>query len=272
MPMDGPKTYDYCLTQEQIDSFKADGFLKLTDVFTAEQAEQLVKEVRQIQSWPDSPGKWMNYYEQSPATGSLLLCRTENFTPYNEYVRQLVTGPRIMGLLEQLAGEPYVLFKEKINAKLAGGQGFKPHQDAPAFTHVGPATHITILFTVDGSYIENGCLQVVPGSHADGRILPHHDNGAIDEEWCRAQEWVPVECNSGDVLLFGSYLAHKSGNNTSNDSRANLYMTYNPLAEGDMREAYYADKRTKFPPLNERDPAKDYAEAAKTYNFANPIL
>ncbi|KAJ2780443.1 hypothetical protein H4R18_003462 [Coemansia javaensis] len=265
-------TYEYTLSQEQIDSYHKDGFLKLTDLISADEAAQLVREVREIQSWPDTPGKWMNYYEENKATGSKLLCRTENFTPYNEFIRKLVTGPRVMGLLEQLTGEPYVLFKEKINAKLAGGQGFKPHQDAPAFTHIGPATHITILFTVDGSFVENGCLQVVPGSHADGRILPHHDNGAIASEWCEAQEWLPVECNSGDVLVFGSYIAHKSGPNPSAVSRANLYMTYNPLSEGDNREAYYADKRVKFPPLNERDPAKDYSEAAKTYNFANPIL
>ncbi|KAJ2770940.1 hypothetical protein IWQ56_001980 [Coemansia nantahalensis] len=263
---------EYRLSQEQIDSYRTDGFLKITDIFTAEQAERIVEEVRHIQTWPDAPGKWMNYYERSPSTGDLLLCRTENFTPYNDYIRGVVTSPCIMDLLEQLTGEPYVLFKEKINAKLAGGQGFRPHQDAPAFSHAGPATHITILFTVDGSYVENGCLHVVPGSHADECIIPHHENGAINEEWCAAQEWVPVECDSGDILIFGSYLAHKSGPNMSDVSRANLYMTYNPLAEGDMRDEYYATKRREFPPLNERDPDKDYAEAAKKFNFANPIL
>ncbi|KAJ2902613.1 hypothetical protein GGI21_004533, partial [Coemansia aciculifera] len=58
----------------------------------------------------------------------------------------------------------------------------------------------------------------------------------------------------------------------SNVSRANLYMTYNPLAEGDKRVEYYADKREKFPPLNEREEGKDYSAGARTYNFANPIL
>ncbi|KAJ2802208.1 hypothetical protein H4R20_003368 [Coemansia guatemalensis] len=264
--------YGYALSEEQVESYKRDGFLKISDMFNAEEAAQLVKEVRNVQSWPDTPGKWMNYYERNKSTGDMLLCRTENFTPYNTYIREMVSGPRVMGALEQLTGVPYVLFKEKINAKLPGGQGFKPHQDAPAFTHIGPATHITILFTVDGSYLDNGCLKVVPGSHADQQILPHHEDGAIVEEWCKTNEWIPVECNSGDILIFGSYLAHKSDENTSNVSRANLYMTYNPLSEGDRREEYYADKRKKFPPLNERDPTKDYSEAAKTYNFANPIL
>ncbi|KAJ2499547.1 hypothetical protein GGH96_003468 [Coemansia sp. RSA 1972] len=264
--------FDYTLTQEQIDSYHKDGFLKITDIYTAEEAEMLIKQVREIQTWPDAPGKWMNYYELNKATDKMLLCRTENFTPYNTYTRELVTGARIMGVLEQLTGEPYVLFKEKINAKLPGGQGFMPHQDSPAFTHLGQVKHVTVLFTVDGSYIENGCLMVVPESHADHRIIPHHSNGEIVEEWCKAHEWIPVECNPGDVLVFGSYLAHKSNENTSNTSRANLYITYNPISEGDKREDYYKDKREKFPPLSERAPDKDYSEAAKVYNFANPIL
>ncbi|KAJ1641802.1 hypothetical protein J3B02_000413 [Coemansia erecta] len=263
---------EYLLSNEQIQSYCENGYLKIADIFTAKEIDEMVKNVREIQSWPDTAGKWMNYYEMNKKTGKLQLCRTENFTPYCPFIREIVSGQRIMGILEQLTNEPYVLFKEKINAKLAGGQGFKPHQDAPAFTHLGQNNHVTALFTIDGSYIDNGCLYVVPGSHADKTILPHHADGAIVEEWCNAQKWNPVECNAGDVLIFGSYLAHKSGENVSNVSRANLYMTYNPQSEGDKREEYYADKRVKFPPLNERLPGVDYSEAAKTYNHGNPIL
>ncbi|KAJ2004922.1 hypothetical protein H4R26_002232 [Coemansia thaxteri] len=262
----------YELSQEQVASFHEQGFLKITDLSSAEEAKAMVREVREIQSWPDTPGKWMNYYERNKNTGSLQLCRTENFTPYSAHIRQTVCGPRVMGILKQLTGEPYVLFKEKINAKLPGGQGFKPHQDAPAFTHLGQVNHITILFTIDGSYIENGCLHVVPKSHQNSILIPHHEDGSIVDEWCDSHTWTPVECNSGDVLVFGSYLAHKSGVNTSSDSRANLYMTYNPLSEGDKRAEYYEDKREKFPPLNERESGRDYSSGARTYNFANPIL
>ncbi|KAI8325292.1 PhyH-domain-containing protein [Martensiomyces pterosporus] len=264
--------YEYALSQEQIDSYHRDGFLKVTDLLSLEETDKLIAEVRKVQSWPDTPGKWMNYYELNTKTNTTQLCRTENFTPYSDYIREIVAGERTMAILKQLTGEPYVLFKEKINAKLPGGQGFKPHQDAPAFTHLGQVNHITILFTIDGSYLENGCLRVVPGSHIGNKIIPHHDDGTIVDEWYNAHEWVPVECNSGDILIFGSYLAHVSFENKSDDSRANLYMTYNPLREGDKREEYYADKRKKFPPLNEREPGKDYSEGARTYNYANPIL
>ncbi|KAI8322325.1 PhyH-domain-containing protein [Martensiomyces pterosporus] len=262
----------YVLSAEQMKSYSEEGYIKITDMLQPDEIEKLVSSVREIQSWPDTPGKWMNYYEINKVTGQRQLCRTENFTPYHDYVRQVVTGKRIMDVLEQLSGEPYILFKEKINAKLPGGEGFLAHQDAPAFIHLGQVNHITVLFTVDGSYIENGCLYAVPGSHKSGKVLPQKPDGSISQEWCDAHEWVPVECNSGDILIFGSYLAHVSGKNKSNVSRANLYMTYNTVSEGDRREAYYADKRESFPPDYERVEGKDYSEGAKIYNLGNPIL
>ncbi|KAJ2384906.1 hypothetical protein GGI23_006829, partial [Coemansia sp. RSA 2559] len=96
-------TDDYKLTQEQIDSYNADGFLKITDLFTKEEIQKLIKEVRNIQSWPDAPGKWMNYYELNKTTNTNQLCRTENFTPYSDYLRGIVTGSRVLSILEQLA-------------------------------------------------------------------------------------------------------------------------------------------------------------------------
>lgn len=57
---------------------------------------------------------------------------------------------------------------------------------------------MTVMFTVDATTAENGCLEVVPGSHINDygrRILPQekHD-GSIALDWCGKQEWVPVHC------------------------------------------------------------------------------
>ena len=60
------------------------------------------------------------------------LCRTENFLDYHDGLKEFITV-KLNAAVEQLFGEKSVLFKEKINFKLAGGAGFKPHQDAPAW-------------------------------------------------------------------------------------------------------------------------------------------
>lgn len=49
-----------------------------------------------------------------------MLCRTENFVDYHDGFAKLLRGEKLLGLLEGLADEPMLLFKEKINYKLAG--------------------------------------------------------------------------------------------------------------------------------------------------------
>jgi 2-aminoethylphosphonate dioxygenase len=58
-----------------------------------------------------------------------------------------------------------LLFKDKINYKLPSGNGFAAHLDAPAYDHIGKIEHLTANFAVDKATIENGCIEVVPGSH-----------------------------------------------------------------------------------------------------------
>lgn len=47
----------------------------------------------------------------------------------------------------------------------AGAGGFDAHTDAPAYQHSGALKHLTINVAVDAATTENGCLEVVDGSH-----------------------------------------------------------------------------------------------------------
>lgn len=71
--------------------------------------------------------------------------------------------------------------------------------------------------------------------------------------------------------MFGSYLAHRSGPNSSPRPRAAIYATYNGISEGDKHDAYYAHRRTVWPPTSERVPGVDYTEGAITYAFGSPM-
>ena len=52
----------------------------------------------------------------------------------------------------------------------------------------------------------------------------------------------PAECVPGDVLLFGGYTPHRSEANQSNKSRRAVFLTYNPLFQGNLHETYYKAK------------------------------
>lgn len=145
-----------------------------------------------------------------------------------------------------------LLFKDKINYKLPGGNGFEAHLDAPAYDHIGRAgqggiEHVTANIAIHPATAQNGCLEVVPGSHKGKVDLA--DGGRIEPEWENKADWLSVPLQPGDVLFFGSHLAHRSGPNKSENPRAMLYATYHGINEGgDLRERYYSHRRKAFPP------------------------
>lgn len=140
-----------------------------------------------------------------------------------------------------------LLFKDKINYKLPHGNGFQAHLDAPAYDHIGRIEHITANFAIDAATLANGCLQVVPKSHH--MEVDFSNGGRISDSWVVAHEWLPVPLEPGDVLIFGSHLAHRSERNTTPDRRASLYATFHGRSDGeDLREKYYAHRREAFPP------------------------
>ncbi|KAG0351768.1 hypothetical protein BG005_008752 [Podila minutissima] len=75
----------------------------------------------------------------------------------------------------------------------------------------------------------------------------------------------------GCLLVFGVYLAHRSGPNKTDSPRKAVYLTYNQATEGDLRDHYYGEKRRLFPPISDREEGKDYSEGAVIYNLTTPI-
>jgi len=258
------------LTQEQVDAYNRDGFVYLADLLTQAEKENLIAWTSEVESWPETAGKWMQYFERKD--GARLLCRTENILDYHPGLDALIRG-KITDAVSDAVGEPALLFKEKINFKLAGGAGFSPHQDAPAYVTFKQRFHVTAMIAADVANLENGCLEVVRGEHTKGMF--EHPGGVMDPQITAQYEkegrWEPVFTEPGAVMIFHSFLPHRSGRNTSTKSRRVHYLTFNPITDGDYRVAYYADKRNAFPPDIERVPGKDYSEGAKVYNVANPI-
>ncbi|GBG24053.1 Phytanoyl-CoA dioxygenase, peroxisomal [Hondaea fermentalgiana] len=269
----------YKLSEAQLDAWNRDGYIKLSDLLSPALKQQVVAWTEEIQGWNEAPGKHMCYYErQTAADGrgadALMLCRTENFLPFHEGLRKLLAeeGP-IMDVLEQLMNEPAVLFKEKINYKLSGGGGFPAHQDAPAFTSFGQRNHLTVNIAIDAATRENGCLEAAPGHHRAGLFPqdPVH-RGLSAESEASLGNWADLLLDVGDVLIFSSWLPHRSGANRSDAARRALYITYNGETDGEYREQYYALKRKEFPQQCEREPGKDYSKGAETFNIATPIV
>ena len=247
--------------------WKANRYVVLRGALGAAECAALRAWTDELGSWPETPGKWMKYFEPGPGR---LLCRVENFLPYHDGLRELLSRSDLLGCLEELLGEPPLLFKEKLNFKLPSGAGFAPHQDAPAFVSFGQTYHITLMLGADATTPENGCLEIVPGFGRE-ETLPQAEDGTLREDVVARLSWRPLPTQAGDAVLFDSYLPHRSGPNRSGAPRRALYVTYNRASEGDRRDAYFALKRASFPPECERVPGAPLGEASRVFNLGNPI-
>jgi hypothetical protein len=195
--------------------------------------------VDEVASWPDD-GPWLHHRERTDRGPQL--CRTEAFVPHHDGLRALLTTGTMLEDASALLGEPAVLYKEKINYKLPGGAGYAPHQDAPAYRFV--EVHVSCMVAVDDALVGNGCLEVVSGHHQE--VLPMDETGCIDPDLVATLQWAPVEVQAGETLWFHSRTPHRSGPNLGATPRRALYPTYNAAREGDLRAAYYEQKRAEI--------------------------
>jgi ectoine hydroxylase-related dioxygenase (phytanoyl-CoA dioxygenase family) len=214
--------------------FREHGWV-VVNTFDPEQAIRIGVWVDELEHLPASTG--VLHYRELTDHGPVL-CRTENFVPSHAEFRQLLTSGALLATASALVGEPAVLYKEKVNYKLAGGAGFAPHQDAPAYPFV--QQHVSCMVAVDDSDASNGCLEVVDACHH--HLIPTNEVGCIPDEVAAAMTWTKVPLRAGQVLWFHSWAPHRSGSNTSSRHRRALYPTYNALREGDLRDEYYREK------------------------------
>lgn len=186
-------------------------------------------------------------YDEITATGARQIMRTENFADFHPGFSSLLHGEALAEILAQVTRDSMLLFKDKMNYKLPGGSGVSAHIDAPAYDHIDQIEHTTANLAVDAATVANGCVEVVPGSHK--MTVELADEGAISKAWEACHQFVPVELAPGDLLTFGSHLAHRSGPNSTDHSRASVYATYHKVSDGgDLRSRYYVDRRENFPP------------------------
>ena len=136
-------------------------------------------------------------------------------------------------LVSQAFREPAVLFKDKMNFKGPGGGNFRCHQDATAYATEDLATrHISVMVAIDDSTPENGPLQVTAGRHKEGIFA--NEAGSMVSDVEDSMEFVPILTKPGDIVLFDSYLPHRSDANMSQGWRRLAYLTYNKASEGDL--------------------------------------
>lgn len=242
------------LKTEQLKKFQRDGLLVLqpSEWLLPGELSTVREEVERIQNLPESKDKWMVYFDELQS-GVRRLNRIENFLPWSEKLAELFSDERLGKTAATLMGGPIVLFKDKINFKQPGGEGFEPHQDAQAgWDQFGHSTHLSVAVAIDQCTAANGALEFVRGRHQEGLLGPL--GAQLPPEFVSNAKWELIDASPGSVILFDSFSPHRSAPNRSPNQRRLIYITYSLAREGSFREEYYSRKRQSYPPNILRDP------------------
>ncbi|MBM3522135.1 MAG: phytanoyl-CoA dioxygenase family protein [Alphaproteobacteria bacterium] len=148
------------------------------------------------------------------------------------YFRDLFLSPAFVDVAEQILGPDLALFTSYAISKRPGdGLPVAWHQDA-AFFPIEPMATFTLWLAVDESTRENGAMQVMAGSHRDGRIL-HHD---IDQGGgsvlplhlggFKPEQVRDVEVAAGCYSVHDPYILHGSPPNRSSSRRCGITIKY----------------------------------------------
>lgn len=177
-------------------------------------------------------------------------------SPYFEAFRR---RPAFFRVLEPLLGRNIKQVAQQIHWKPPGARqtGYRFHQDLrfrerpEVYDDVVSCTVNTGL-AIDPASRENGCLQIIPGSHkrgylglsdqGDGQIM----KGETNDEELRAAgldptDVVHVELNPGDLALWSLLTVHGSSPNTSNRDRALAISSYVRAEQSERGEWAFRD-------------------------------
>lgn len=95
------------------------------------------------------------------------------------------------------------------------------HQDGGGSWHIDRDPLVTVWTALDPATVENGCVQVVAGTHQLG-ILSEQGHTITPEQearFCPMESIVDLELEPGEVMILHNWLLHRSGVNRSDISR-----------------------------------------------------
>ena len=141
------------ITCKSSDFFRQHGFLILRDFFNSNDQATIdgfantIGEISHRHLAASTPEE--NHLIIVPEKeNSSQVCRSEDMET-SDPQRHRILLEQVTTAIADILGEPYVLFKDKINFKWPGGGAFTPHQDFPAYMHFPPRYHVTAMISVD---------------------------------------------------------------------------------------------------------------------------
>src|SRR5438477_2193200 len=157
----------YRLSEEQLELFRENGYLKGLRILSDEQVEALRTELEQLMD-PAHAGRHLfhEYHSNESTDPNRVVFHALGAWRVLPGFHDLLWNPAFLVPASQLLDGPVRFWHDQLFCKPARHGGVVAwHQDYSYWTRTKPLAHLTCWIAIDDSTRENGCLQYIAGSH-----------------------------------------------------------------------------------------------------------
>jgi phytanoyl-CoA hydroxylase len=230
------------LTPAQIAQYEQDGYLIVRNFLDAEEVEKLYQVAIEDRAVSKNA---INVNDSTGKSSKLSLWYKPGDDIYGLLTRSEQLVDAVDALLDKNTaqtgtrgdGSGVCHFHSKLMQKEPRvGGAWEWHQDYGYWyknEFLLPSQMMSVMVAITDANRENGCLQVIKGSHKMGRV----EHGFSGEQVGASQRYVDlalktmdlvyVELKAGDVLFFHSNILHRSEANLSDKPRWSMISCYN---------------------------------------------
>lgn len=251
------------LTDEEVQQYREDGYVLVRSLFDAEEIELLGRAAREDKALDE------HSFGRADSEGGVVRLSLWNHPGEGIYGAFARCRSMVDSAERLLGGEVYHYHSKMIMKERRVGGAWTWHQDYGYWYQNGVLFPLlcSASIAVDRATRENGCLQVLRGSHLAGRIehtLAGDQAGADLErvgELSKRLELVHVEMEPGDVIFFDCNLLHRSDQNRSEHPRWSMICCYNAARNDPYKEAHHP----RYTPLRKVEDAAIKAVGLKRF-------
>jgi ectoine hydroxylase-related dioxygenase (phytanoyl-CoA dioxygenase family) len=248
------ETMNTFLSEAQLDQYQRDGFCLIDDVLSSREIASIQQRLAEyVTGARDVPETIAMQVEPKVARGEAStdesdpmarIRKIDGTVPADELITQSLMNSKLIGGMRSVLGPNLKLYRCTFLMKppfVGSAKGV--HQDSP-YWPIEPFELASCWIALDDATEENGCMQVIPGSH--DRAIPHVDvldDKIVPDTEYDASTLIPVEMKAGTGLLFHSLLLHGTAPNTSSRPRRAVTVTVMPsnahYTGGEPKPDYY---------------------------------
>ena len=224
-------------TDAELEQYQTQGYLAMEGLLTpdeVESAKQALADLAHRRVWNEKVGVQEEPYYRSGGSderiddAELRIRKLWMFCQADARLAGMAASDRLTPLLDQLIQPGHRMIQDMALLKPPFHGAEKPwHQDTAYFDFTPLGGVIGVWIALDEATVENGCMQVIPGSHLAGPAQHYHvrdcqlKDGSVDPA-----QAVVVPLKPGGALFFSGLIHHGTPPNVSGDRRRALQFHY----------------------------------------------